>query len=121
MLADRLALAGQRALHHAQRGGLDEPAVGRDSVARLEQHDVAGDELFGADSVSIAVAHDGRSRCRELLERLEGLLGAVLLHEAEHAVEQQDREDRDRFEHLALDRRDDHGEQEDVDHEVLEL
>ncbi len=121
VFADRLALAGERALDHAKSGGLDKPPVGRDAVARLEQHHVAGHEVLGAHVGLNTVADNGGGGSGELLERFERLLGPVLLDEAEHPVEKQDRKDGDGFDHLSLDRRDDHGEQQDVDHEVLEL
>ena len=45
VLGHRRALAGERGLLHLERGRGEDPAVGRDDVTRLEQHDVAGHEL----------------------------------------------------------------------------
>ena len=44
----------------------------------------------------------------EAVARLEGLFCAVLLNKTEHAVQDEDRRDRDRLGNLAFDRRDGH-------------
>ena len=46
-LRHRQALAGQRGLGHLEGGGVEDAAVGRHDVARLERHHVAGHELLG--------------------------------------------------------------------------
>ena len=53
VLGDRRALAGERGLLHLQGGGGDDPAVRRDDVTGLEQHDVAGHELGRFDLLDL--------------------------------------------------------------------
>ena len=56
-LRDRQALPGQRGLGDLQRGRPQQPAVRRHDVARLDRHDIAGDQLLGGDLPQLAVAH----------------------------------------------------------------
>ena len=97
-----LTLSGERGLDDAQRGILEEAAVGGNGVAGLKQRDVAGDELLGRDVGLGAVTDDGGEWRRELPQRGERALSARLLDEAENAIEQQDRQNRERFDDVAL-------------------
>jgi hypothetical protein len=115
------ALARQRRLVDAKRRGRHESAVRRYAVARGEQDDVAGHELDSGELLLPPVANVGRGRCGHRAQRLHGLLGAVLLREAEDAVEQQDRHDRDGVDDLALECGDDDRDAQHPDHEVIEL
>ena len=49
VLGDRQALAGQRGLGRLERGRFDQPRVGRNGVAFLDEHDVAGHDLRGGN------------------------------------------------------------------------
>ena len=49
VLEDRRALARERRFLDLERGGDEQPPVGRDAVPRLDQHDVARDEFGGID------------------------------------------------------------------------
>ena len=49
VLVDRHRFAGQRGLLDLQVDALDQAQVGRDVVARLQQHDVAGHQFAGRD------------------------------------------------------------------------
>ena len=67
VLERRRTLAGEGGLLDLERGGQEEPPVGRHPVARLDQDDVAGNQLFRVDLHGLAVApYPGRV--------LEGLL-----------------------------------------------
>ena len=86
----------------------DEPQVGGDDVAGLEQHDVARHELGGRHGMTLAsIADHARLQRRELLQRPQRLLGAVLLEEAERRVQHHDGEDGDGVLDLADEARDD--------------
>ena len=50
VLGDRQALAGQRRFGGLQRGRFDQPPVGRNGVAFLDEDDVAGDDLGGGNA-----------------------------------------------------------------------
>ena len=79
----------------AQRVRLGHSQVGRDPVAGGEQHDVADDQLGGVDLHRRPVAHDGGAARQQVAQPLGGVLGPVLLDEREHAVDDDDDEDRD--------------------------
>lgn len=75
------AFAGQRRLVDG-RAALEHHAVHRHALARLEQHDVAGENLLCGDDALLAVAQHGRRLGREVEQlgnRRAGLaLGALL-------------------------------------------
>jgi hypothetical protein len=58
-----------------------EPEIGRDNVADTELHQITGHQGLGLDGVGVASADDLTRGCREGIERLDGLLGAVVLEE----------------------------------------
>ena len=76
---DRQALAGQRRLGRLQRGGLDDPRVGRDRVAFLDEDDVAGHEIGGRHARRFTVANHVRVRGRHLSQRRNRGFGSLLL------------------------------------------
>ena len=94
-LADRVRLAGEGDVVGRELVLAHEASIGADAVALLEHDDVAGDEVGGGDDGDVSVADDLGVRRHELLQRLGGLLGAVLLEEADGRVEQHDAQDRD--------------------------
>jgi hypothetical protein len=57
------AFAGERGLSDLQGCRFQQPSVGRDGVAFLDQDDVAGDDLRGGDAASFSVANDRSVRC----------------------------------------------------------
>ena len=94
-LADGVGLAGEGDVDGRHLVLADEPGVGRDAVALFELHDVAGHEVGDGDDRHLAVAHHLGVGRHHLLQRLGGLLGAVLLKEADGRVEQHDADDGD--------------------------
>ena len=96
VLEDRRALTGEGGLFDLERGGQEQPPVGGDAVAGLDQHDVAGDELGGVDLDDRAVAAHAGDVLQHLLQRGEAGFGLGLLSEAQHGVEdgQPDQHDR---------------------------
>ena len=122
VLEDRRALAGERGFLDLERGGHEQPPVGRDPVARLDQHDVARDELGGIDLDDRAVAAHAGDVLQHLLERGEARLGLRFLAEAEHGVEDGEPEQHERGAGLAgHDLVHDRGAHEDDLHQVLVL
>ncbi len=85
---------GERALLDLHRGALDDAAIRRHGVARLEDDDVAHDDIGGGYLDLAAVADDLGLGGAHLLQAREGVLCLVLLHHAEHGVEH-DHEDDD--------------------------
>ena len=100
-LLDRHRLAGQRGLVDRQVRRHHQAAVGRDPVAGLEQHDVAGHELVGGDLDDPVVAPHPDPAHQHLLQGVEGVGGLGLLDVAEHGVDQQHHADDDRVLHVA--------------------
>lgn len=75
---------------------LDEIGVGADPVARVENEQIAGDELLRSDVDLDGVApHPGALR-EHADERVGRALRAVLLHEREQRVDEDDHDDCDR-------------------------
>ena len=79
VLRDGCALAGERGLLRLERRGAHDAAVGRDDVARLELHDVAGDEVDGGDERELAVPDDLGVRDLHLGEGVDAGAGLELL------------------------------------------
>ena len=92
---DRVDLAGERRVVDAQLRRVDEAGIRRDEVALLDDHQVARDERARVDLMPLPVADDLRLGREHVPERLDGLLGAVLLDEREDRVDQDDDDDRD--------------------------
>ena len=113
--------AGQGGFVGAQGVSLDEAGVGRDAVPRLQQKDVAGDELPGGDLPDPSVPphlHHGGGKARQRRHRL---FGAVLLGEAEQRVQEDDGDDRDGVHDVAQQGGDDGRPEEDRHHRRREL
>ena len=86
VLQHRLALAGERRLGDRQRGRLDQPRVRAHRVA-LGQHRTSPGTTSARDPLPRARRARRRRRRRHPLQRGDRLLGARLLHVAEHGVE----------------------------------
>ena len=93
MLLDRHGLAGQCGLFDLHRGALEDAAVGRDRVARLEHDHIAGHELGARQVHELAVAQHLGLRRAHLLQGLESLLAFSLLDHAQHRVDDNDEHD----------------------------
>ena len=61
LLLDGKAFAGQHRFTDEEVGCLDDAGVGRDETARRQQHQIAGYDAPGVDSVDTAVANDLRA------------------------------------------------------------
>ena len=86
-LRGRDAFAGQRGFLDLEGRGDEQAAVGRDAVARLDQHDVARHQLARVDLDRLAVAAHAGDVLHHLLERGQAGLGLGLLVHAQHRVE----------------------------------
>ena len=95
------ALAGERRLVDLERRGADDPAVGRDEVARLDVDDVARDQLLHRDLADLAAAPDLGLDDHHLLERGDARLGLALLVEPQERVEQGEEDEDDAGRELA--------------------
>ncbi len=121
LLGHRDGLAREGRFIHLQLRNLDEPQVGRDLVARLQQHDVAGHQFSSGQDLHHAAAQHGGVGRRQLAQRRHGLVGAPGLHKADNGVEHHDDEDHQRVCDLTHQPRDDRCAQQHQHHEVLEL
>jgi hypothetical protein len=82
-LGDRVRLAGEDRLGHLGIVGGEHPPVGGHPVTRVEQHEIAGDQLYGGNFLHPPVAPHPRQRCQHVLQRGKGGLGPVFLPETE--------------------------------------
>ncbi len=130
VLRHRDALAGQGCLVGLEVGALDDPRVGRDLIASLDQNDVARNDFMGRDALALARANDRRFRSCNVHQCAHRFFGPCLLHEAENGVQGDDRQDDDRLVRergLArilqqpFDDRNDHGDEQDDDQKIYEL
>jgi hypothetical protein len=101
--------------------GFQEARVRRHHVAGLQEQHVARHHLGGGDEHRSPVAPDAGARRAHRAEREERSLGAVLLEEADHRVQDHDRRDGDGVRALAQDDGDAAGSEEEPDHRPLEL
>ena len=120
-------LAGECGLFDLHRGALEDAAVGRNGVARLEHDHVTGHELGARQMHELAVAQHLGLRRAHLLQGLEGLLALGFLDHAQYRVDDNDEHDDDDIGKvgLALDhareRADDGGNDQHDDHGVGHL
>jgi len=120
-LGHRLGLPGQGRLVDPQRPRLDQAQVSRDHVPGCEQDDVTRHQLRRGDLADPAGSQDPDAWRGHRLERGHRLLGAVLLDEADQAVEPHNGEDDHGVLQVTNDRGHDPGQQQDHDHRVGEL
>ena len=92
-LERRRRLAGHRRLVDVEVVGLDEPAVRRDDVARVEHDEVAAHEVVRGDVLLGAIADDRRLQRQSGAQRGHRLLRAGLLDEAEGGRQDDDDQD----------------------------
>ena len=97
ILRDRQALAGECSLRRLQGGGLDQPAIGRNGVAFLDEDDVARDDLRRGDASPLAASDHGGISRRHRAKCRDGSLGTRLLHIAHGRVQEHDGKDGDGF------------------------
>ena len=86
----RNGFAGEGGFFDAEAGGLDEPHVGRHSVAVPEEYDVAADDIRRGDHALFAFPEHPRRGSGELRERRQGGLRFFLLHDADDRVDDDD-------------------------------
>ena len=97
ILGHRQALAGERGLGGLQGRRFQQPSIGRDGVAFVDQDDVAGDDLGGGEAAPLTVANDRRVGGRHRSQRRHCGLGSGFLDVAQGGVEQDHRQDGDGF------------------------
>ncbi|GAB3036414.1 hypothetical protein GCM10011376_17310 [Nocardioides flavus (ex Wang et al. 2016)] len=87
------ALTGDHRLVQREVVGEHDARIGPDAVARLQDEQVADDQRGDVDRLHHAVPHDPGGGREQLAQPFGGPVGAVLLPEREHAVEQDDDHD----------------------------
>ena len=91
---DREAFAGEQRRVDVDRMRLEQLQIGRHEIAGPEHDEIADDELSSIDLVGDPVANDRRAPREQVTKPLRRMLGTVLLYEREHAVDDNDDEDR---------------------------
>ena len=114
-------LPGQGGLLDAKVERPEEPGVGGDVVAALQDDPVAGHEVAGRDRLQPSFPEDLGQGGRESLEGRDRTFGPLLLDEADDAVQQHDGQDRQRVDHIAHQAGDQGGRDEDADDRLEEL
>ena len=104
-----------------QVGAFDQPEVGGNIAAGVNEDDVAGDQVFRVDLPNFAVASDQCARRCQLLEGGDCFFRLVLLNHADSGVQKNDQQDDCGVGVFADKQRDDRGSQQDVDQHVLQL
>ena len=66
---------------------LDQPEIGRNAVARSQNHDITGDQLFGGYGSSQTVPDHHRLLREHVADSIEGLLSLAFLNEADEGVD----------------------------------
>jgi hypothetical protein len=103
VLLHRDRFPGERGLVHREAPGFDDPGVGGDPPAPVQDDDVAGDHLLHGH-ISLPAAPDhGSARLGEHVERLYGLLGLQLVAHLHRYEGDDDREYGDGVLRLAQD------------------
>ncbi len=128
VLEDSLALASEGRLRHHERGGGRQAGVGAHRITLRQQQDITRDEVAGGDPLLLTVPEHPGARSGHRLERGDGVLGAGLLHVAQHRVQHDDGDDDQGLEGHPLgpldqpgDEGDHHRAEEEVDQGVGEL
>jgi len=116
-----MRFAREGGLVDLQVHGLEQPSIGRDTVARLQQHDVAGHQLDRAQLLHVPLAPHAHDRRLHGAQRRQRLLGLVFLEEPQGRVEHDNREDHNRVFGIADQDRDHGGHQQHDDHDFGEL
>ena len=99
----------------------DQPQVGRDHVAALDQHEVTGHHALGLDDLAPAVTHDACLGSHQRPERGQCGLGLGLLDETGERVDQYHRHDHGRVDVLPERQRHRRRGHQHVDERVVEL
>ena len=97
VLLHRSRFAGQRGLFHFQVDRFQQANVSRDEVAGFQKNHVAGHQLARGNGSAVPVAQHLGFRRGQLLQCRQGLFGAAFLDDAQHGVENDDRNNGDRI------------------------
>ena len=117
----RQRFPGQRGFFHQQVLHAEQAQVGWHLVAGCQQHDVAGDQVFGVDFVAFAVAQHHRLRRKHVADGVQRILCLAFLDEADDHVDQHGGEDHRGVDPMAEQRGDDGGHQHQIEQHVMEL
>ena len=94
-LAHGVRFAVQRRLVDLQVAAGNQPRIGGNLVALLNEHDVARHKVFGQNLYLVAVTHDARIRWQHFLQGFARLAGSEFLNKTENAVDDVDEPDGD--------------------------
>ena len=86
-LIDRNGLSRESRLFDFEACALQNPPVGGDSVAGLQQHHIACHQIFTADGHHLTIPQNLGGGCGHLLQRLNGFLRLVLLIHSQDSID----------------------------------
>ena len=114
-------LAGEDGFVTLEAARLQDAHIGGHDVTEAKTDDIAGHELGDVDLLHVPVALH-KSRAPDLrMERLDGLLGAILVDKAEHDADTEDSDDNARLGGVSDHGGDDRGRQEKRQQEAAQL
>ena len=121
VLFRRHRLARQRRFLHSEHGAFNQPQIGRDQAAGLDQHDVTRHQLVCHDFNNHSIAQYAGGGRGKFFQRRHGALGTVFLDKADNGIEQHDHQDGNGVDGFADESGDHRGTQQHQDHEIGEL
>ena len=121
MFRDRERLSGQRRFIHLQVVDLEQAQIGWHAVAGAQEHNVAGDEIFGADASLLAVPSNSRFRADHFGQCFDGLFGLRFLEKTNDGVDQYHTGDDGGIDPLAKECGDCPGQEQDIHERLVKL
>jgi hypothetical protein len=121
VFGDRQRFAGERRFGHLELGLLEQPRIGRDGIARGQQHDVPRHQLARRQHHLLTRTDHAHLQCGQLAQGRHRTFGAAFLEAADQRVGHHHREDDERIAMVAKSHRQQRSDEQDVDQRALEL
>src|SRR6185312_6917507 len=101
LLLDRIGFAGEHRLVHETIARTQQPAIAGDDVTGDEVHHVTGNQLVEGNLKANSIAQHLRLESNGAAQRIDGRLGAALLHDIKRYAQKDDDEDNNEAGNLA--------------------
>jgi hypothetical protein len=95
VLLHRIGLPGEQSLIDEAVARPEEPTIGRDDGARLQLHHIASHERIDGNLPDRSVAQHACFEPHGTAQRVDRILGAMLLHDVEHHTQGDDNDNND--------------------------
>ena len=114
-------LAGENRFFNPQIMALNQAHIGRDAVARAQNHDIARHQVAGGNGFMLAAALHARVAGEHIADALQRFFGVALLDMADQGVDHRDAQDDERIDPVAHDRGERGGGQQDKNQDVVKM